>query len=190
MKLRLIFLFFLLLNGVAVHAQDVSVDFDKSADFSKFKTYSWESGIPAKNYLIDRQIRANIEEHLAAKGLRRVEPGDGDLSVLYIAAVETDVQVSTSSWVSTGNWMTPITSGISIKSQMWNVEMGTLLVCLSGASGKNLLWRGTARTRLDERSKKRSPVEAIAEDARKTEKKVRRAVEKMFKQYPAGGGAG
>ncbi len=189
MKVWLSLLSLLLLTSAVVPAQDVTVDFDKGADFSKFKTYSWTIGIPAKNYLIDRQIRASVEEHLAAKGLRRVEQG-GDLSLLYIVAVETDVQVSTSSWVNTGNWMTPIASGISVKSQMWDVETGTLIVCLSDASGRNLLWRGTAKTRLDERSKKRNPVEAMAEDARKAEKKVRRAAEKMFRQYPVGKTAG
>lgn len=184
MKFRAAIFCFLVLTGfAAVRAQDVTVDFDKSADFSKFKTYTWANGIPARNYLIDQRIRASVEEHLAARGLSRVEQG-GDLSVLYIAAVETDVQVSTSSWVNTGNWMTPIASGISVKSQMWEVETGTLLVCLSDASGKNLLWRGSAKSRLNSRSKKQNPVEAMAEDARKVEGKVRRAVEKMFKQYP------
>jgi hypothetical protein len=181
----LLFCLLLLMSISTARAQDVTVDFDKSVDFSKLKTYSWTSGIAAQNYLIDQQIRARIEEHLATKGLRQIKEG-GDLGVLYISAVETDVQVSTSSWVSTGNWMTPITSGISIKSQMWNVEMGRLVVCLFDASGKILLWRGTARTRLSDRSTKQNPGEAMKEDARKVEGKIRRAVEKMFRQFPRG----
>jgi hypothetical protein len=186
MKVGFVVLCFLLLTNVAaVRAQDVTVDFVKSEDFSKFKTYSWAQGVPAKNYLIDRHIRASIEESLATKGLSRVEQG-GDLSLIYIAAVNSDVQVATSNWVNTGNWMTPITSGITVTSQMWEVEMGTLVVCLSDASGKNLLWRGMAKSRLNSRSKKRNPLEAMTEDARKVEGKVRRALEKMFKQYPAG----
>jgi len=186
MKFRAAIFCLLALTAVTgARAQDVTVDFVKSEDFSKFKTYSWAPGVPARNYLIDQHIRAGVEEHLATKGLSRVEQG-GDLSVLYLAAVNKDVQVATSNWVNTGNWMTPITSGISVKSQMWEIETGTLVVCLSDASGKNLLWRGTAKSRLNSRSKKQNPVEAMAEDARKVEGKVRRALEKMFKQYPAG----
>ena len=186
MKFRAAIFCLLALTAVAgARAQDVTVDFGQGADFSKFKTYSWAPGVPAKNYLIDQHIRAGIEERLVTKGLSRVEQG-GDLSLIYIAAVNTDVQVATSNWVNTGNWMTPITSGISVKSQMWEVETGTLVVCLSDASGKNLLWRGTAKSRLNSRSKKQNPMEAMTEDARKTEGKVRRALEKMFKQYPAG----
>lgn len=186
-KLALFFTL-ILVSAAAVRAQDVSVDFDRKVDFSKFKTYSWTSGIPAKNFIIDRQIKADIEEQLAAKGLRRVEEG-GELTVLYLVAVEADLQVSTSNWVTTGDWMRPITTGMSVKSQMWDVEVGTLVVCFSDAS-KNLLWRGTAKTRLSERSNKQDALEAMVEDAKKAEKKIKRAVVKMLKQYPLAKSAG
>ncbi|HYJ48016.1 MAG TPA: DUF4136 domain-containing protein [Pyrinomonadaceae bacterium] len=190
MKFRLPFFFFLFVMVISIaRAQDVSVGFDKGVDFSSFKTYSWTNGIPAKNPFIDQQIRDNIEQQLAAKGLRRVEK-DSDLHVLYVSAVDTELQVVASRWVTTGNWMTPITSGFSVKSQMWDVETGTLVVCLSDASDKNLLWRGTAKTMLEERSKKQNALEALTEDARKGEKKIKRAVEKMFKQYPPGKSGG
>ena len=190
MKLSLtLFCFLLLTNVAAVRAQDVSVDFDRSADFSRFKTYSWVNGIPAKNPLIDQKIKSTVEEHLAAKGLRRVEEG-GDLSVLYFAAVDKDLEVATGNWVTTGNWSSQMRSGISVRSQSWDVEVGTLMVCLSDASNKNLLWRGTAKTTLDTRSRKGNIMDAMAEDAKKAEKKVRKSVEKMFKQYPAVKAAG
>jgi hypothetical protein len=190
MKFRLALFCFLLLMSVAtVRAQDVAVDFDRSIDFSRFKTYSWTDGFPAKNPLIDRQVKAGIEEHLAIKGLRRVEEG-GDLSVLYIAAVGRDLQVSTARWVTTGNWMSQTVSGISVRSQMWDVETGTLVVCLSDTSGKNLLWRGRAKTMLEKKSNKPNVMEAMREDARRVEKKVKKSLEKMFKQYPVVKSAG
>ena len=184
MRYRLAIFFFVTLMSVAtVRAQDVAVDFDRSVDFSKFKTYSWASGVPAKNPFIDRQITTGIEEHLTAKGLRRVAEG-GDLSIIYIAAVDRDVQVSTAQWVTTGNWMNQTVSGISVGSQMWDVEVGMLLVCLSDTTGKNLLWRGRAKTMLDKRSSKQNVMEAMSADAKKMEKKIRKSLEKMFKQYP------
>jgi Domain of unknown function (DUF4136) len=173
----------LMMSAAVVRAQDVTVDFDKRIDFSKFKTYTWASGVPAKNPLIDQQVRNSMEEQLAAKGLRRVELG-GDLSVLYIAAVEKDIEVSTGRWKETGDWMRQTVSGMRVGSQMWDVEVGTLVVCLSDSSGKNLLWRGAARTMLDKRSNKQNAIEAVREDARRVEKKVRKSLEKMFKQYP------
>jgi hypothetical protein len=186
MKIRLSLLcLLLLLSFVAVSAQDVDVEFDKSVDFSKFKTYSWVSGVPANNPFIDQRIRDSIDGQLATKGLRQVKK-EGDLSILYFAALGTDLQVASSRWVTTGNWMTPITSGISVRNQMWDVHTGTLVVCLSNATGKNLLWRGTAKTMLENKSKKKNVLEAMTEDARNAEKKIKKSVEKMFKQYPAG----
>lgn len=178
-----IFFFVTLMSVATVRAQDVAVDFDRSVDFSKFKTYSWGSGVAAKNPLIDRQIITSTEEQLTAKGLRRVEEG-GDLSIIYIAAVDKGVQVATASWVTTGNWMSQTVSGISVSSQMWDVELGRLVVCFFDTTGKNLLWRGAAKTTLDNRSKKRNAMEAMSEDARKVEKKIRKSLAKMFKQYP------
>jgi len=192
-----LFCFLLLSNAAAVRAQDVAVDFDRAADFSRFKTYSWVSGVPANNPLIDQQIKAAVEGQLAAKGLRVVEKG-GDLSVMYFAAVDRDIQVATADWKTTGNWLSQTESGISVRSQTWDVTDGTLVVCLSDASTKNLLWRGTARTTLDKKSRsstrKRSGdtniIEAMSEDTRKVDKKVRKSVEKMFRRYPAAKHAG
>ena len=177
----------LLAGGTAARGQSVSVDFDRGRDFSQFKTWSWVSGIPAKNPLVDEQIRSSIEGQLAAKGLRRVE-GGGDLSVLYFVATDMDVFVATSRWSTTGDWAGQMRSGISVRSQTWDVQEGTLVVCLSDGADKELLWRGTASTTLDRKSRgNRSAVEAMQEEARKAEKKVRKAVEKMFKRYPAAG---
>jgi hypothetical protein len=170
--------------AAAARAQDVSVDFDRSSDFSKFKTYSWAEGVPAKNPLIDQQVRSNIEAQLAAKGLRRVEEGS-DIRVLYMVAVDRDIEFAKSRWSTTGDWAGQMRSGISVRSQTWDVEVGTLVVFLTDASDKQLLWRGAASTILDKRSQNRNSImDALAEDARKAEKRVRKSVEKMFKQYP------
>ncbi|HWW74745.1 MAG TPA: DUF4136 domain-containing protein [Pyrinomonadaceae bacterium] len=184
MKFRPALLCLLFLAGAAAaRAQDVSVDFDRSNDFSKFKTYSWADGVPAKNPLIDQQIRSNIEGELAARGLRRVE-GESDLRVLYMVAVDRDIEFAKSRWSTTGDWASQMRSGISVRSQTWDVEVGTLVVFLTDASDKQLLWRGTASTMLDKRSNKGSIMDAMNEEARKAEKRVRKSVEKMFKQYP------
>ena len=183
MKFRPALLCFLLFAGAAVRAQDVSVDFDRGSDFSKFKTYSWADGVPAKNPLIDEQIRSNIEGQLAARGLRRVEEGS-DLRLLYMVAVDMDIEVAKSRWSTTGDWAGQTRSGISVRGQTWDVEVGTLVVFLTDASDKQLLWRGTASTMLDQRSKNKSVMDAMSEDARKAEKRVRKSVEKMFRQYP------
>ena len=77
-----------------------------------------------------------------------------------------------------------IAFGVAIvRSQMWDVEVGRLVVCFFDTSGKNLLGRGMAKTMLDKRSNK-NILEAMSADARKMEKKIRKSLEKIFKQYP------
>jgi hypothetical protein len=105
------------------------------------------------------------------------------ISALYFVAVDRDLEVSTSADTTKTGCQTR--SGISVRSQMWDVEVGTLVVCLSDDSARNLIWRGTAKTMLDKRSTNESAMKAIEEDAKNTEKKIRKAVEKMFKQYPS-----
>ena len=183
-----LFLFLLLACASSARAQSVSVAFDRAGDFSRFKTYSWVEGVSAKNPIIDHQVRASVDENLAAKGLRRVEEG-GDLSVMYLAAVDMDLHFAAANWHTTGNWLGQTESGISVRSQTWDVQEGTLVVCLSDASSKDLLWRGTTRIALDKkrRSSTDAPniIEAVAEDSRKVERKVGKSLGKMFKQYPS-----
>lgn len=188
MKYVSAFFFLLLVCASNARAQSVSVSFDRASDFSRFKTYSWVEGVSAKNPIIDQQVRANIDENLAAKGLRRVE-GGGDMSVMYLAAVDRDLHFAAADWRTTGNWLSQTDSGISVRSQTWDVEEGTLVVCLSDASSKSLLWRGATRIALEKKRRSSTEaaniIEAVAEDARKVEKKVNKSVAKMFKQYPS-----
>ena len=79
--------------GAMAMAQDVRFDYDRSANFSTYKTYQWAGDSPnaSGNQLMDQNIKQAIDEQLAAKGLRRVESG-GDLQVSYQAAVQQEKQ--------------------------------------------------------------------------------------------------
>lgn len=87
------FSFLLLVAGSAL-AQKVSVDFDKSADFSQYKTNAWGKGTPAANPMIHQRIVAGIEAQLAGKGLRKAE-SNPDIVVIYHAATDTQVSINT-----------------------------------------------------------------------------------------------
>lgn len=85
----------LLLAGMAA-AQDVRTNYDKTADFSKYKTYKWvEIKGSDRDPLIDTQIRAAIETELATKGLTKTESDNADLYMAYQTAITTEKQVNT-----------------------------------------------------------------------------------------------
>ena len=66
--------------ATASFAQQVKTDYDRNADFSKYKTYSWED-VHTENPLWVDRIKAAANSALAAKGLTQVE-SSGDISIM------------------------------------------------------------------------------------------------------------
>ncbi|MDR4493986.1 MAG: DUF4136 domain-containing protein [Nitrospirales bacterium] len=65
-------------GGDGLHIQGVYIDYDKEADFSKYRTYAWAQGTPTKNQLMDRRIVSAIDEH------DRKEFPDGEYKSGYV----------------------------------------------------------------------------------------------------------
>jgi hypothetical protein len=55
-------------------AQRVKFDYDKSADFAKFKTYAWIKRTPAANPNLDLYIMGAVDHDLGLKELTRPKP--------------------------------------------------------------------------------------------------------------------
>src|ERR1700687_6437256 len=79
-------LFFVAMLGAAF-AQQVKTDFDHQANFSQYKTYSWQQ-IKPPNSLWDARIKSAVEAELAAKGWNQVDSG-GDVAIVAIAPSHT-----------------------------------------------------------------------------------------------------
>lgn len=79
----------------------ISTDYDPSANFSQYHTYSWHDGTPAKDPLTDKKIVAAIDDQLQQKGFNKVAAG-GDMVVTYHASQGSKVDLNTvytsSSW--------------------------------------------------------------------------------------------
>ena len=63
-------------------AQHVVTDFDHQANFSKYKTYSWQD-IKPPNSLWDSRIKNAVDAELSAKGWTSVKTG-GDVAIVAI----------------------------------------------------------------------------------------------------------
>src|SRR5262245_19818924 len=101
-RIAMSFGFLLLVAGSAL-AQQVSVDFDKRADFSKYKTFDWAMGAQARNPLAHQRIVAGIVAQLSTRGLRNVV-SNPDLVVPYHAATDTQVSVNAFGGGPFGGW--------------------------------------------------------------------------------------
>ena len=72
----------ILLAATASFAQQVKTDYDRSTDFSQYKTYSWEKVQTQDPLWIDR-IKEAVNAALAAKGWTQT-PSGGNVAVVAI----------------------------------------------------------------------------------------------------------
>jgi hypothetical protein len=157
-------------------AQKIKVDFDKSADFSKFKTFSWTRGAPPHNPLINQLIIDTVEQSLITKGLTKVNNG-GDLLVSVAVAIQYDIQVAQQSRGNTGS---DIQTGIPTgAAQPFDIRKGSLVIDMENPASKTLVWHGLATDTL-----KYEPSGDMQKDAKKVEGRVRKVVEKLMNKYP------
>jgi hypothetical protein len=169
----------LLLAGLAA-AQDVRTNFDKTADFSKYKTYKWvEIKGSDRDPLIDKQIRATIEAELAKKGLTKTDSDSANLYVGYQTAITTEKQVNTfsSDFGYGGGWgyyrgyggMGTSTS-TSTSSTLY---VGSIQLDFYDVASKHPVFRSIGSKTIDTKAK-----------PDKQQKNLTKAIAKMLKDYP------
>jgi hypothetical protein len=159
-------LLFTILCSVA-WAQDVKVDWDKTANFTGFKTYAWTTGTPAKNPLMGQRIVEGVDQQLAAKGLQKVDSNSNpDLLVLYHASTGSQTQLNTMGTGWGWGW-----GGGSTTTTVDKIPTGQLSVDIGDAKTKKLLWLGSASDTLSDKPEKNT-------------EKINKALDKMFKKFP------
>src|SRR5712672_506409 len=85
-------LFFVAMLGSAFALQ-VKTDFDHQANFTRYKTYSWQE-IKPTNSLWDARIKSAVDAQLAAKGWTQVDSG-GDVAIVAIKTTQTQRSLQT-----------------------------------------------------------------------------------------------
>ena len=169
----------LLLAGMAA-AQDVRYNYDKAADFTKYKTYKWvEIKTSDKDELIDNQIRATIEAELAKKGLTKTDSDSADLYIAYQTAISTEKQVNSfsSDFGYGGGWGRygryggmGTTAGSATTSTLY---IGSLQLDFYEVPGKKTVFRAVGSKTIDTKAK-----------PDKQQKNLAKAIQKMLKEYP------
>ena len=165
----------LFITCLSVNAQKVKVGSNPAVDLTKYKTCGWAQGAPVSNPVINQIIMSAVDSEMTSKGLTKVAT-DPDLIVVTFASTESELYITNPTWTSS---MHSISTGIASGSQSWPVSKGTLVVDLSDARTKNGVWRATATHTLEH-----GPTGNSVKDAKSVEKPIRKAVQKMFKQFP------
>jgi len=156
-----------LLAAQGVRAQKITMEFDQTIDFSRYKTFAirdgqLSSGNPALNSpLVKKQIEADIQNDLTAKGLTLVTSGVSDLNVRYTfgAARKTEIEAYPAGWY-----------GLGTRYVRVPYAEGTLVIDLRDPTTRSLVWRAIAA---EEKS-----------DATKIQGKLDDMVKKSIDKYP------
>jgi hypothetical protein len=161
-------------------AQKVSVGYDKSADFSKYTTYTWaEPAMPPSRPLLYLQVVDSIDYELKSKGLTRTE-SNGDLILVPAGGMDYGINSAAG---------TPVIASFSgappaINATMWTgaggashlmatyVSEGTLMLNLVDRGTNTITWSGTVTQKLD------------MQNANKSMSLVDKAVIKLLKDFP------
>src|SRR5258708_14446755 len=83
----------IVLFSIPAMADKVVTDFDHSANFSQYHTYSW-GHLHVAEPLFEPRVREAVDQALQAKGLREVEAG-GDLTVTAVAVKKNKTEYET-----------------------------------------------------------------------------------------------
>ena len=153
-------------------AQSVSYDFDRSANFSQFRTYAWTRGTELADQLHDTRVVRSIESQLATKGMTKVErDANPDVLVAYHTSFDRNLQINA---FGTG-WGGPRFGGLrSGTATTQEILTGTLVVDIVDARTNAIAWRGMASGDVNTTAK-----------PEQRDKNINRGVQKMFKNYPA-----
>jgi len=172
----------LLLVAASAVGQDVRYNFDKNADFSKFKTFKWVQIKDATklNDLADKQVQQALEAELQRKGLTEVNDDTANLFIGYQAGVGTEKQFTSYStdWGYGGGWYRGGWYGGGMGSstttgQTSTIYNGQLALDMYDSTNHTLVWRGVASKTINPKAK-----------PDKQAKNLQKAVAKLLKNYP------
>jgi len=182
-RLAFVFLFCLALLrplGSSV-AQNVKSTFDKSADFSKYKKYTWGS-----NYLLTQQTKEvqerinmaivdSINRNLRAEGFVE-DDKDPDFRVTYEAGGMPKTDVGAQRYLYAADMQNYYWGGslTGISSDVWVSSLAKMEITVTDAATKTNLWQATASQKIHDPKK----------FGNKLKENVDKFIQKTMKSFP------
>lgn len=161
--------------ATAAMAQHVETTVDRSADFSKYKTFTIEIATPWGNEIGEKNVLDELTAAFKAKGWSQVKDAS-DVRIVVHGATEEKKQLNT---FYTGGYGGGYYGGWgwggvgSSSTTVSEFTEGTLVVDIFDSATKSLLWRGIAQDELKKKQEKR-------------EKQASKAVQKLLRDFPPG----
>jgi hypothetical protein len=156
-------------------AQKVKVGYDKSADFSKYKSYTWAApSTPSSRPMLREIVIGSVDHQLKSRGLARVE-NNGDLILIGNGGMEYGInQAAGTPYVPTyapPTFDATVWTGASVLMAPY-VPEGTLILEFVDRGTNKVVWGGTLTQKLD------------VEQKQKSLELIDKGIAKLLKQFP------
>jgi hypothetical protein len=181
-------IFLVALLTISQMCAQVTSDYDKTVDFTKYKTFRFEGWQDNSDKLINdldkKRILDSFGEEFRSRNLTYVEQG-GDMIVTFYFVI--DQKTSTTAYTNYNGsmgygggwgygygrgWGAGMGMGYATTTYSENVyNVGTFVVDVYDGESKKLVWQGISRKTINDNPKKR-------------EKSIPKGVAKLMKKYP------
>src|SRR5258708_1158485 len=169
-KLSLFLLGIALFSGAASLNAQVKTDYDHSANFASYKTYSWIK-VQAGDSLWNDRIRQDVDAQLAAKGWTKVD-SNGDAAVSAFRSTQDRQTLETFYDGFGGGWRWRGFGGTSLSTTTTEVtKVGNVVVDVFDARTQKLLWRA-------------NDTKNLSSNADKNIQNLQKDINNLFKHFP------
>jgi hypothetical protein len=165
-------LFGVAISSAPVIAQTVTIDYDHSVNFPKFKTYTWEK-VHATDPSVEGRITIAVNRDMGGRYMTEVSKG-GDVTLTAVDATQDKQEFSTfyNSLGSDYNWQRPWGSGfLNSEAGLEDIPINTLIIDMYDTKTHKLLWRGTV-------------TEPVTGSEDKKDNTIDKAVTLLISKYP------
>jgi hypothetical protein len=165
-------LFAVAMAGAPIMAQTVTIDYDHTVNFLKFKTYTWGK-VHATDPSVEGRITIALNRDMSGRYMSEVSK-DGDVTITAVEATQ-DKQEFSTFYDSLGDfaWQRPWGTAGFLDSQatLSDVPLDTLVVDMYDTKTHKLLWRGIV-------------TEPVVKSEDKNDQKIDKAVTQLISKYP------
>jgi hypothetical protein len=135
----------------ACSSYNVTHDYDVTASFGRYKTFDYytsKKGTGGTTSLMDKRVRAAVENELKAKGFSMETKADPDFLVTYYPIMH-DRKVRTTVRMGGGWGYRPFYGGVSTaSSQVRHYKEGTIVIEIVDFKSNQMIWQGAANDAL------------------------------------------